>query len=455
MQRTYPTRIEARHGAPLTPEEIFSIARARETALARLLMVYISTGLGFMLLPGTFLGVWNLISISTRHAAETVSRPWIQAHGHAQIFGWVGCFILGIGFHSLPKLRRSDAFALWTAWTCWAMWTTGVALRWLADVYRWHWRVLLPASALLEIAAFVLFFRAVSAHKPASPGPRRGFETWTMVVIGATIGLLLTLLANLAGAVYLALRGTDPAFPPAFDLRFLILSTWGFLVPFVWGFSAKWMPVFLGLKPPRARLLQLAFGLNAVGVVVALAGFVGGATVVFVATAVMAPLALRMFERAQQPPKTRGVHASMPAFVRAAYGWLIVAAALGAWAAQVESANGIWGASRHALTVGFVAVMIFSVGQRILPAFSGMRLLFSTRLMFVCLALLSVGCALRVSCELLAYQGYAAGAWRWLPVSAVIELAAVTVFAINIAATFASRPTGAGAGNTVTLVQPS
>ena len=54
---TFATRIEARAGTALSPEQIFDIARAREQALARLLMLYIVTGLAFMLLPGTFLGV--------------------------------------------------------------------------------------------------------------------------------------------------------------------------------------------------------------------------------------------------------------------------------------------------------------------------------------------------------------------------------------------------------------
>ena len=66
-----------------------------------------------MLLPGTFLGVWNLIKISSREAAESISPAWIQAHGHAQLFGWVGTFILGIGFYSIPKLRKLKPFALW------------------------------------------------------------------------------------------------------------------------------------------------------------------------------------------------------------------------------------------------------------------------------------------------------------------------------------------------------
>jgi uncharacterized protein involved in response to NO len=98
------------------------------------------------------------------------------------------------------------------------------------------------------------------------------------------------------------------------------------------------------------------------------------------------------------------------------------------------------GASRHALTVGFLATMVFCVGQRILPVFSGMRLLFSSKLMFLSLLLLATGCLLRVSSEILAYQGFAGWAWAWLTVSAVTEMSAVTIFAINLLFTFKSRP---------------
>jgi uncharacterized protein involved in response to NO len=57
--------------------------------------------------------------------------------------------------------------------------------------------------------------------------------------------------------------------------------------------------------------------------------------------------------------------------------------------------------------------------------------------MFFSLTLLTVGCTVRVASEILAYQEYLHGAWSWLPVSAIIELSAVTIFATNMAATFA------------------
>jgi hypothetical protein len=123
-----------------------------------------------------------------------------------------------------------------------------------------------------------------------------------------------------------------------------------------------------------------------------------------------------------------------------AYGWLFIAALLGVGAALWDSSGGVWGASRHALTVGFIAVTVLCVGQRVLPAFAGMRLLWSSRLMFGGLFLLTLGCALRVSSEVLAYQDYANWAWSLLPVSAFLELAGITAFAMNIFGTFILEP---------------
>ena len=71
-------------------------AIAREQSLSRMLMIYIVTGLVFMLLPGTFLGVWNLIKISNQEEADSIAPAWIQAHGHAQLFGWVALLFSGL-----------------------------------------------------------------------------------------------------------------------------------------------------------------------------------------------------------------------------------------------------------------------------------------------------------------------------------------------------------------------
>jgi uncharacterized protein involved in response to NO len=426
----------------LSPEQLFEAMRAREEALSRLLMAFVTTGLIFMLFPGTFLGVWNLLQISGRESVTSISPAWLQAHGHAQVFGWVGSFILGIGFYSIPKMRGGAKSSFGTAWMCWGMWTTGAALRWASNVYLWEWRILLPLSALLELAAFLIFFRAVSQHRPESSGEQKlGLLVW--VVVSASLGLLVVLVTNLAGCLYVSVRGVTPAFPHLFDQRCLALMGWGFLVPFVWGFSAKWMTVFLGLKPLRPKWLLAAavVNLTGLGLIVAGAGSIG--SWLFVVAAGTAVVALRMFEASEKEVKIRGVHSSFPFFVRMAYGWLVVAAVLGVAATRWDTSGGIWGASRHALTVGFISVMILSVGQRILPAFAGMRMLWSTKLMFAGLAFVTLGCTLRVSSEIIAYQGYATWAWSVLPISALCELAGLTLYAINILGTFIFEPSHA------------
>jgi len=414
-------------------------AIAREQSLSRLLMTYIVTGLVFMLLPGTFLGVWNLIKISSQEEAASIAPAWIQAHGHAQLFGWVGTFILGIGFYSIPKLRKLKPFALWEGWVCWGLWVVGVTARWFSDIYPWHWRILLPLSAALEVIAFLIFFQAVASHRPSGGAPKP-WESWIFVVIAATLGLLASLALNLGATIQLALHTNSPAFPHEFDQRYLIVSTWGFLVPMVWGFSSRWLTVFMGLKPLRGSWLLVAAALNTAGVVAGFLEQFTAAGILLLGGAVTAVIAIRFFEPAVNAAKTINVHASFPIFIRIAYGWLLIAALLGIWAARAGAAPGIWGASRHALTVGFIAAMVFSVGQRILPSFCGMHILWSTKLMFVMLVLLMTGCTLRVTSEILAYQNYAAWAWNVLPVSALIELAAVTLFALNMMITFLRPP---------------
>jgi uncharacterized protein involved in response to NO len=415
----------------------------REMRMQRMLIAYILTGLLFLLLPGTFLGVWNLISISSRHALDSLSPAWIQAHGHAQIFGWIGTFILGIGFYSLTKMGRLPTFAIPRGWTCFALWTAGITLRWFEGVVGWQWRILLPFSAFLELAGFILFFQTVSGHRPAAPVDAHAAvsrKPWMFLVIGSTFGFLLTLVMNLVATLQVSIDNTGPALSHVPDQRLITVATWGFLVPAVWGFNARWLPVFLGLGQPRPRFLFLAFGLAWAAILAEFFGRLTWFAALLPFAALSAVLALHIAEPSIQPAKITGVHPSFPFFVRLAYAWLLIAGALSVRASWSDVSGGIWGASRHALTVGFLSTMVFAIGQRILPAFCGARVLYSSRLMLASLSALTIGCALRVASEIPAYEANVRIAWHVLPCSAVIELLAVTLFAANLALTLFQPP---------------
>ncbi len=51
------------------------------------------------------------------------------------------------------------------------------------------------------------------------------------------------------------------------------------------------------------------------------------------------------------------------------------------------------------------------------------------------LVLINIGCTMRVVSQVLAYEGISALAWKTLPVSAVVEMVAVTCFAVNMVMT--------------------
>jgi len=211
-------------------------------------------------------------------------------------------------------------------------------------------------------------------------------------------------------------------------MRLVIASTIGFGMALVLNaIAAVWLAV------------KAALACAGSAVAASLSGWPAGAAALAAVAAVTAIWGLHVFEAAQRPAKTLGVHPTFRFFVRLAYAWLLVAAGLTMWAVTADTSGGIWGASRHALTVGFLSTMVFGIGQRVLPAFCGMRVLFSPILMLLSLVLVNLGCVLRVSAEIPAYEGYSRGAWSVLPVSAVIEMAAFSLFAANLMVTLVRR----------------
>lgn len=419
-----------------TDSSIFAIV-TRERRKSLMLRAWILSGLFFMALPGTLLGFSNLMAISVHHGAAGLPAAWMEGHGHAQMFGWIGSFILGIGFYSQPARNPS---ALRVQQACFTLWTVGVALRWTANIYAWHWRALFPLSAGFELIAVLLFLSAASRHKLPEPSqttqPKPRMEPWMISVLWGTAGLAAAVIFNFAECLQLALHGTLRSFPHTLDQKYLVLLGWGFLVPVVWGFSARWLPSFLAIPKPNAAKLRWALTLDLLGVLCGAAGWNKAATILLASSAVTIAFALHLPQRPSGDAKTQGIHPSFPAFVRISYLWLVAAGCMSIWAAFADSHGGIWGASRHALTVGFAATMVFSVGPRILPHFGGIQAIFSKRLMFLSLLLIQSGCLLRVSAEPLAYEGILPFAWKILPVSGVLELSAVLLFAANLTLTF-------------------
>lgn len=398
-----------------------------ERRLARLLAAFVVSGLFFMALPGTLLGVWNLWGISSQREMAAVSGAWIQAHGHAQFFGWVGTFIIGISLYTLPKFRGSVCRSIPIGWAMWALWTAGVGVRWLAGVQSRVHPAGFRVAAAMELAAGLLLLWQCT---PAGARHRKG-QAWEAPIFAGFTALAFLL----AWQLFLATRPLkSPALPPAPDRDLISLAIWTFAFPVVLGYSAKFFPGLIGAAPAHRTGLRFALAL----LLPAAAGFLIGSTALAAAAAIcavaLACWSLRVFHTATGNPKTAGVDARYPQFARLAYVWLAVSAALGSGASR----PGVLGASRHAFTVGFLATLIFSIGPRILPSFLNSRELWSARLMRWSLVLITLGCAIRVVSEPLAYGGIVNSAWKALPVSAFAELAAILLFGFNLAMSMAT-----------------
>ena len=407
----------------------------QEKQKSLMLRAWTLSGLFFMALPGTLLGFSNLMAISTNHGLGSLPAAWMEGHGHAQMFGWIGSFILGIGFYSQPARGRS---VIRVSISCFVLWTLGVAMRWSGNIYGWHWRILLPVSAGFELAAVLLFLSAASHHKLPEQADKKkqGMEPWIVSVLIGTAGLAFAVIFNFVECLRLGMQGGLRSFPHSLDQKYLVLLGWGFVVPVVWGFSARRLPAFLAIAKPAVGLFRAALCLDIAGLAFGVTGFARPATILFALSAAIICLALRLTEQPHGHAKTQGIHPSFPTFIRLAYAWLIVAGSMSVWAAFADVHGGIWGASRHALTVGFAATMVFTIGPRILPHFAGIYSIFSKRLMFLSLFLLQTGCIVRVTSEPLAYEGLFPFAWKVLPVSGMLELSGVLLFATNLALTF-------------------
>jgi hypothetical protein len=250
---------------------------------------------------------------------------------------------------------------------------------------------------------------------------------------------MLALVLNLGIAIEVARHGVEPVYPPIADRMFLILALWGFAIPVAWSYSTRFVTIFAGLAEPRqAAARWLAAAVVVLAVCALLRQFLA-VSILAAGVSIAAVWALRIFEPSQREPKRGAVYRQYPEFMRLAYGWLLVGAALGLAAELWPRASGLGGASRHGLTVGFLATLIFCVGPLILPSFLAGRELRSAALMGASLWLLNVGCALRVSSECLAYSSTGGMAWRVLPISALLELIAVCLFVLNLGLTMVQR----------------
>lgn len=372
---------------------------------------YISAALVLAFLAGFGIGAHMASIIGLGFPLHTGFQTYIQLHGHVQLLGWTGLFIIGISLHFVPRLTSQPiASPIWLKIIL-ILIAGGLALRTVshsflpyatASVFYSHLAWLVAFSGVVETAgvvAYVLLLVSSMLLTGEKAGavlrPVRPF--FGMMLTGWLLYMALTLvlgiqMARLGGTVFL----------PAWN-QFKVEVFIGLVVlPVALAFSIKTFPLYFRLAPVDwpVRWLALAYLL---AVLVQLFGrlpLAGSSPAILPHLAAIAKAGVILFfvwkldilTRAKPPwtsqqevpaiPHRKQPRPEMPDYgefgrferlVYSAYAWL----ALGALFEIFFAVSGMLGQGglhrddlvRHAYLLGFATMLIFGMAVRMLPGF--------------------------------------------------------------------------------------
>src|SRR6266568_1986451 len=335
-----------------------------------------------------------------------------QAHGHLQLYGWAGLFVIGVAFHFLPRLRGTPlALPRLVPWMI-GFQVTGLVLRAIsqpllvatgASIFG----ALLVVSGILECVALVGAVLLL------------GITTWrgsTLVTRPAVLGVLpffagafsVLAVASVVNLVNVVLAATAAGFiGGARDDLNVTLGLFGFLVPVALAMSAQSLPMYAGLEAFPRRLLWPLAGSYFLGLLLTCIGsqlapssemveglgmlLMGMVLLVFIGiflrmmrmrgrlpqkVARLAPSPEAAAHTYQRKIRTeRYSYGPFVALVASAYLWAI----LGGVLLVTDGLAMLFGAVpvfasdaiRHSLAVGFITLLICGIAPRMLPGFSG------------------------------------------------------------------------------------
>lgn len=410
-RRAMPGQARDSQRVPATQQQPFRLV----TPLARAALLLGAAG-GFVLA--------SVLSVSLALRAP-LGVWWValaQAHGHLQVYGWAGLFVLAVAFHFLPRLRGAPL--RWPRLTPWILGAlvAGLVTRAVSQPLLalapgvWLWRALLIASGLLEAAGLGLAVALLigTATRPDAPKLRQRPALWSVWPFLLCVGLSLGLAALInLGNVFTAATGVGVVATAGDDAN-VTLGLLGFLVPMAVAMSARALPLYAGLEAISRRVLwPIAFTYVA-GLALALVGLLGesgattagaflgrveglGLALIGLALAAFISIVARlMAARGRLPAKVRAL-APAPeqvargytthvaderarfgpyvACIASAYLWAFVGGLLllvdGVALALGQVAIVTLDAARHSLAVGFISLLLAGVSVRMIPGFSG------------------------------------------------------------------------------------
>lgn len=468
-------------GGPLGPEEsIEFFARAHGVDSSKLLRelnemcgqtstqsppVY-QPGLGDTIYRNFFLGaisvllsagaVWGALLLLKIGFAQdfTINSIFaVNAHGHAMIFGWVGLFVMGFAYQAFPRFKHVELhrprLAVATFWMMFA----GISARALCETLHerssWLWAGAMLACTL-EVAAILIFvWLLVATYRKSG----KSVETYDKYVFAA-LGFFV--LQAFGDAVLLTATTTAPTDAALLEriktlqapLRDLQIH--GFAVLMILGVSLRLLPTVYGIAAEDGRKADRVL-IPIAAAVLAEAGFyllnarspgtawapagLYASMLAYAGLVTWLVGSMRVFVADKQTDRS-------VKFIKAAYTWLLISLAMlivmPAYLGWYRGATGsgfshaYYGATRHAITVGFISMMILGVSAKVVPTLCGIS---SARLgeLWPTFVLVNTGCALRVAFQVLTdVEGLKEFAHPVAGISGVLEVTGMGFWAVHM-----------------------
>lgn len=393
------------------PRDTAAAAGVEDTIYRR----YFTAGIVTVLTVGAGWGVWLLWRIGFAGSFTGVSIHGVNAHGHAQIFGWVGLFIMGFAYQALPRFWHARLAAPRLAVAVFAAMLLGITVRTAGMAMHGEPWALSAAMAggALEIAAIAVFATQLAVTF------RRGDAPWEPYLCFVFSALLFFLVQagfsvwHTATTMTAATREQLLWYVGTYQAVLRDLQIHGLALFMILGVSMRLLPGAYGLPAISRRRAHAALLLLLAAVI--------GESVVFIAyrwtdnhalaAALMLPWLMLAVGSLLMPWKWKlwrqmPQHDRSSKFIRAAYGWLAVSMAMLLLLPVYQAVSGIpfshayYGGIRHAITVGFISLMIMGVAAKVVPTLNGID---SRKLspLWGPFVLVNVGCLLRVSLQTL------------------------------------------------------
>ncbi len=377
--------------------------------------VFLLTSMAFAVLAGFTLAILAPLSIVLEWGWGRRFMPLIQAHGQAQVLGFVGLFIIGMVYRLMPRFAGRPLRFPAMAWASWPLLSLSVLLRLIAQPASeglWQ-RTLLVSSGLLGVLAALAFALVVAGtllHRQS-----RAEATGYFFVLAAAFFVLQAGI-NLQVVVLAAQRGSD-IIRPLEAAALLHVQLYGFITMFILGVASRAIPSISGLPRPQVQAKALALALGAAVLTFAIAAlWIGSGSrseallrTEAVSFAALGPIFLAgvWVVGIFRPAANRLAGASMHHIwlIRATFAWLLIAGGLSAYygvraiaGAEFIPFYGV-DAVRHAVGIGVASMMIVGMAMLILPEFAIRRTRHPGERWpaFAILVLLSTAAALRVA----------------------------------------------------------